>query len=115
MNWRDWKGMSGMMNGINSLFGRIVTFIKNSIESLRGFVKTKAWIEKRNVEKSKADSNSDKWIQGAVKKPGALHNALGVPMDKKIPAKKLAIKATDSPLMKKRKNLAKTFKKMRSK
>jgi hypothetical protein len=31
-----------------------------------------------------------KWIQGAIKKPGALHKELGVPEGKKIPAKKLA-------------------------
>jgi hypothetical protein len=49
------------------------------------------------------------WIKEAIKKPGALHKALDVPADKKIPAKKLAIKESDSPLMKKRKSLAKTF------
>ena len=31
----------------------------------------------------------EKWIQGAIKKPGALHKELGVPEGKKIPAKKL--------------------------
>ena len=31
----------------------------------------------------------DKWIQGAIKKPGALHKELGVPKGKKIPEKKL--------------------------
>ncbi len=49
------------------------------------------------------------WIKEAIKKPGALHKALDVPADKKIPAKKLAIKESDSPLMKKRKSLAKTL------
>lgn len=29
------------------------------------------------------------WIQDAVKKPGALHEELGVPKGKKIPAEKL--------------------------
>lgn len=32
---------------------------------------------------------SEKWIQKAIKKPGALHKELGVPADKKIPEKKL--------------------------
>ena len=32
---------------------------------------------------------AEKWIQKAVKKPGALHKQLGVPADKKIPAKML--------------------------
>lgn len=53
---------------------------------------------------------AEKWIQKAIKKPGALHKALGVPADKKIPAKKLTVKESDSPLMKKRKTLAKTLK-----
>lgn len=51
------------------------------------------------------------WIAGAIKKPGALHRALGVPEGKKIPAKKLAVAAkSKSPLMKKRVALAKTLK-----
>jgi hypothetical protein len=29
------------------------------------------------------------WIQKAIKRPGALHRELHVPMDKKIPKKKL--------------------------
>lgn len=31
----------------------------------------------------------EKWIQNAIQKPGALKKKLGVPEDKKIPAKKL--------------------------
>lgn len=52
---------------------------------------------------------SEKWIQKAISKPGALKKALGVPADKKIPASKLKVKSTDSPKMAKRKNLAKTL------
>ena len=52
-----------------------------------------------------------KWIQKAIKKPGALHKALGVKKGKKIPAGKLAVKESDSPTMKRRKNLAKTLRK----
>ena len=37
-----------------------------------------------------------KWIQEAVKHPGALHRQLGVPAGEKIPAKKLA-KAAKAP------------------
>lgn len=33
---------------------------------------------------------AEKWIQGAIKHPGALHKALHVPQGEKIPAKKLA-------------------------
>lgn len=52
---------------------------------------------------------AEKWIKKAISKPGALRKALGVPADKNIPAKKLAVKESDSPLMKKRKTLAKTL------
>lgn len=53
---------------------------------------------------------AEKWIQKAVAKhPGALRKSLGVPEGKNIPAKKLAVKESDSPKMKKRKVLAKTL------
>ena len=49
------------------------------------------------------------WIAKAISPPGALRNALGVKEGQKIPAKKWAVKESDSPLMKKRKTLAKTL------
>lgn len=53
-----------------------------------------------------------KWIQEAIKKPGALKKSMGVKEDEKIPAKKLA-KATEAPgKMGKRARLAETLKKM---
>lgn len=65
----------------------------------------------------------DKWIQKAIKKPGALKKELGVPGDEKIPAAKLnavikdlSKKADQGELSKKelktlqRANLAKTLK-----
>lgn len=53
---------------------------------------------------------SEKWIQKAIKKPGALHKELGVPESKKIPAKKLA-KASEKPgKLGKRARLAQTLK-----
>lgn len=55
------------------------------------------------------------WIQKAVGKPGSLHKALGVPKGKKIPAKKLKVKESDSPKLKKQKVLAKTLKKINKK
>ena len=36
---------------------------------------------------------AEKWIQKAIKKPGALHKELGVPTGKKIPSAKLAAAA----------------------
>jgi hypothetical protein len=49
-------------------------------------------------------------MQGAVKHPGALHRELGVPADKKIPAKKLeAATHSDNPTERRRAVLAETF------
>jgi hypothetical protein len=52
---------------------------------------------------------SEKWIQKAIKKPGALHRELGVPADKKIPAKKLNAAAKKPGIEGKRARLAKTL------
>ena len=54
---------------------------------------------------------ANKWISGAIKHPGALHRALGVPEGEKIPAKKMAKAAKSSnPHMKKMVALAHTLK-----
>ncbi len=51
------------------------------------------------------------WIQGAIKKPGALHKELHVPEGKKIPASKLQkAEHSKNPLERKRAGLAKTLK-----
>ena len=55
------------------------------------------------------------WIQKAIKKPGSLHKALGVPEDEKIPSGELKVKPGDSSLMKKRKILAKNLKRLNKK
>lgn len=53
----------------------------------------------------------DNWIQGAIKKPGALHKALHVKSGEKIPESKLKkAEESKSPLMRKRANLAETLK-----
>lgn len=58
-------------------------------------------------------ATKEKWIQGAVKNPGALHRELHVPEDKPIPAKKLDKAAhSDNPTLRRRANLAKTLKGM---
>ncbi len=50
------------------------------------------------------------WIKGAIKHKGALHRELGVPVGKKIPAKKMAAAAkSKSPKMRKQVNLARTL------
>lgn len=52
------------------------------------------------------------WIAGAIKKPGALHKSLGVPMGEKIPAKKLSEAAEKGGKLGKRARLAQTLKRM---
>ena len=56
-----------------------------------------------------------KWIQKAIKKPGALRKSLGIKKGKKIPAKKLAAAAKKGGKLGQRARLAMTFKKMRRK
>jgi hypothetical protein len=53
-----------------------------------------------------------KWIQKAIKHPGALHKQLGVPAGKKIPAKKLASAAKKGGTLGRRARLAETLKHM---
>ncbi len=54
-----------------------------------------------------------KWIQKAIKKPGALHKELGVPEGKKIPAKKLKAAAKKGGKEGQRARLAETLKKLK--
>lgn len=51
-----------------------------------------------------------KWIQGAIKHPGALHKELGIKAGKKIPAKTLAKAAKKGGKEGKRARLAETLK-----
>lgn len=55
----------------------------------------------------------EKWIQSAVKKPGALRAELGVPAGKPIPAKTLAKAAKAPGKLGQRARLAETLGKMR--
>ena len=56
---------------------------------------------------------AEKWIQKAIKKPGALRSALGVKEGKPIPAKKLEAAAKKPGKMGQRARLAQTLKKMK--
>ena len=56
-----------------------------------------------------------KWIQKAIKKPGALREDLGVKKGKKIPAKKLSAAAKKGGKLGQRARLAQTLGKMRKK
>lgn len=55
---------------------------------------------------------AEKWIQGAIKHPGALREELGAKKGKPIPAKKLAEAAKKGGKIGKRARLAETLKKM---
>jgi hypothetical protein len=52
------------------------------------------------------------WIKNAIKKPGALHEQMGVPQGKKIPSKKLAAAAKKPGKLGQRARLAQTLKGM---
>ena len=55
---------------------------------------------------------AEKWIQSAIKKPGALRSQLGVKGDKPIPAKTLNAAAQKGGKLGQRARLAQTLKKM---
>jgi len=56
---------------------------------------------------------AEKWIQKAIKKPGALKKELGVPAGKTIPTKKLAAAAKKPGKMGQRARFAETLKGMK--
>ena len=65
------------------------------------------------VKKKKKKKAKKNWIQGAVKRPGALRKKLGVAKGKKISESQLNKAAkSKNPTTRRQANLAKTFKKM---
>lgn len=58
---------------------------------------------------------AEKWIQKAIKKPGALRKSMGVKKGEKIPTKKLEAAAKKPGKMGQRARLAKTLKKLGNK
>ena len=75
----------------------------------------KPWKTAKSVyaEGGRVEAKDGKWIQKAIKKPGALRKSLGIEKGKKIPAKKLAAAAKKKGKMGQRARLAQTLKKMR--
>ena len=61
----------------------------------------------------KKGGSTSKWIQGAIKKPGALRKELGAKEGKPIPAKKLAAAAKKPGKIGQRARLAQTLKGMK--
>ena len=66
--------------------------------------------EAPKMQKLKSGGSTSKWIQEAVKKPGALRKALGAKKGEPIPAKKLAAAAKKPGKMNQRARLAQTLK-----
>ena len=60
-----------------------------------------------------ASDSKNKWIQGAIKKPGALHKDLGVPQGEKIPESKIQAAAEKGGVVGKRARFAETLAKLR--
>ena len=67
----------------------------------------------QDVEMYKEGGSTGKWIQEAIKKPGALRQELGVKEGKTIPAKKLAKAAKAPGKLGQRARLAQTLKGMK--
>ena len=61
----------------------------------------------------KKGGSTSKWIQSAIKKPGALKKSLGVKSGEKIPTKKLAAAAKKPGKMGQRARLAQTLSKLK--
>lgn len=68
-----------------------------------------------DVYKYGGKAEGGKWIQKAIKKPGALRKALGAKKGEPIPAAKLAAAAKKPGKMGQRARLAQTLKKMKKK
>lgn len=57
-------------------------------------------------------SSSKNWIKGAIGRPGALHDALGIPQGQKIPEDRLNAAAKQKGRVGAEARLAKTLRKM---
>ena len=62
--------------------------------------------------KATINPEKEKWIQGAIKKPGALKEQLGIAKDKTIPVKTLAKVASKGGKLGQRARLAQILKKI---
>lgn len=74
---------------------------------------TRADVLKGRGVYKKGGAVKSNWIQGAIKKPGALRESMGVKKGEKIPAKKLAVAAKKPGKMGQRARLAQTLSKLK--
>ena len=104
--------------------GQRVSNAKASVTPVKeGVTAPKDWSEKRHPNKNAVTKapvpgvsiaeEKKKWIQSAIKHPGALHEELHVPQGKKIPAGKLArAEHSKNPVTARRARLAETLRGM---
>ena len=78
-------------------------------------VKTKVSLTKDKEQGATSMAKEGKWIQKAIKKPGALRKSLGAKKGEPIPAAKLAKAAKAKGKLGQRARLAQTLKKMKKK
>ena len=78
-------------------------------------VKTKVSLTKDKEQGATSMAKDGKWIQKAIKKPGALRKSLGAKKGEPIPAGKLAKAAKSKGKLGQRARLAQTLKKMKKK
>ena len=78
-------------------------------------VKTKVSLTENKKLGATSMAKDGKWIQKAIKKPGALRKSLGAKKGQPIPAGKLAAAAKKPGKMGQRARLAQTLKKMKKK
>jgi hypothetical protein len=62
------------------------------------------------AEKAEKGKKKEKWIAGAIGKPGALHRQMGIPQGRKIPSSRLATAAKSGGVLGQRARLAQTLK-----
>lgn len=65
-----------------------------------------------SIWQAKGEVMAEKWIKGAIKKPGALRESMGVKKGETIPAAKLAAAAKKPGKMGQRARLAQTLRKI---
>ena len=75
----------------------------------KGQVLARALTTPRKKKRKKKRRSGERWIQGAIRRPGQLHRDLGVPQGKKIPVKKLRAAAKQKGKVGKRARLALTL------
>lgn len=91
---------------------RLIEEIKDLVEQTTG-LRYERLVKPEAQTEDEEQTEGEKWIQKAIKRPGALHKQLHVPADKNIPKAKLQKAAHAGGKEGKRARLALTLKKLR--